>query len=102
MGYRTTPCTYVHAPPSPYATLDYLVPLQFCRFELVRSKNIETYVTIKGNKGQISWLWKKVWTGNGHGESFQEFLDSHQYTLNGILRLVEGCWMLRFMKAAGC
>jgi phosphoethanolamine N-methyltransferase len=56
------------------------------RFELVRSKNIETYVTIKGNKGQISWLWQKVWTGNGHGESFQEFLDSHQYTLNGILR----------------
>jgi phosphoethanolamine N-methyltransferase len=56
------------------------------RFELVRSKNIETYVTLKGHKGQISWLWKKVWTGSGHGESFQEFLDSRLYTLNKILR----------------
>ena len=49
---------------------------------------METYVSLKGNKGQVSWLWKKVWTATGHGESFQQFLDSNQYTLNGILRLV--------------
>jgi len=29
-------------------------------FELVYCKNLETYVKLKGNKGQICWLWKKV------------------------------------------
>jgi len=28
--------------------------------ELVRTRNLETYVAVKGNKGQICWLWRKV------------------------------------------
>jgi hypothetical protein len=28
--------------------------------ELVTSRNLETYVRVKGNKGQMCWLWRKV------------------------------------------
>ena len=36
--------------------------------------------------GQICWLWQKV-EADGPGErGFQRFLDTSQYTLNGILR----------------
>lgn len=28
--------------------------------ELVRARNLETYVAVKGNKGQMCWLWRKV------------------------------------------
>ena len=30
------------------------------RFQMERCKNVDTYVMMKGNKGQLCWLWKKV------------------------------------------
>ncbi|XP_013401977.1 phosphoethanolamine N-methyltransferase-like, partial [Lingula anatina] len=57
-------------------------------FEMVLSKNVQTYLKMKQNKNQVCWLLKKVRvdTVHNHGyKTFQEFLDTQQYSRNKIL-----------------
>ncbi|XP_046553109.1 phosphoethanolamine N-methyltransferase 3-like isoform X1 [Haliotis rubra] len=57
--------------------------------DLVFSKAVATYIKRKSNGNQVVWLWQKVKrdTSTNQGfQTFQEFLDSQQYSLNGILR----------------
>lgn len=51
---------------------------------LVFCKCVGAYVRNKKNQNQICWLWQKIPSADDKG--FQRFLDSVQYTLNGILR----------------
>jgi len=61
---------------------------QFYGLDIVLIRNNKTYETIKNNKNQYCWLMRKnVRDGNTMGEiTFQQFLDSKQYSKNGILR----------------
>jgi phosphoethanolamine N-methyltransferase len=55
---------------------------------MVMAKTVDTYARIKGNRNQMCWLWEKVQTSEptANGNASQEFLDSQQYAINGILR----------------
>jgi len=57
-------------------------------FELVFSRSIQAYVKAKSNSNQICWLLqkRKVATHENQGfQTFQQFLDNKQYSMNGIL-----------------
>ena len=57
-------------------------------FELVSSRSISAYRKLKGNHGQVCFLWKKVEQTCTAKEmvSFQKFLDEAQYSVKSILR----------------
>lgn len=58
-------------------------------YDIVFSKSVQAYVQLKGNSNQICWLIQKVRVSptDNHGyRTFQEFLDTQQYSQNGILR----------------
>lgn len=58
-------------------------------YELVLQKSVDAYYKLKNNKNQIVWLLQKVRRSKSanHGfRTFQEFLDTKQYSTNGILR----------------
>lgn len=55
------------------------------RFDLVQTRPIQAYITLKNNPNQISWQWVKVEVPKTD-ERFQKFLDNSQYTREGILR----------------
>ncbi|XP_064611284.1 uncharacterized protein LOC135475355 [Liolophura sinensis] len=57
--------------------------------ELVLSKSVDTYIKKKNNNAQVVWLLQKVRRQEGDNKgfaTFQEFLDSQQYSRNSILR----------------
>jgi len=58
-------------------------------YEVILSRSIFTYIKYKGNPNQVCWLVEKVehpeWTSHGF-KTFQQFLDTQQYSRNGILR----------------
>ena len=62
-----------------------------CRFQLERCKNIDTYVSMKGNKGQLCWLWKKVgkWVESATvgGALVQEVPASYMYMIPILIRV---------------
>jgi len=55
------------------------------KYELIKCKNMETYVRVKGNKGQIAWVWQKT-TRQGSTQELKHFLDTNQYSRHSILR----------------
>ncbi|KAI0226388.1 Phosphoethanolamine N-methyltransferase [Lamellibrachia satsuma] len=60
-------------------------------FDLIFSKSVQTYAERKNNSNQICWLVHKVLrekkeTIDNNFTTFQEFLDSQQYSHNSILR----------------
>ncbi|KAG7282042.1 hypothetical protein CRUP_020147 [Coryphaenoides rupestris] len=58
-------------------------------FDIVLTKNVQTYVKMKRNQNQICWLLQKVprsQVTQGGFNTFQQFLDNQQYTQLGILR----------------
>lgn len=58
-------------------------------FELIMCRSIQSYIKLKNNPNQYCWLWQKTRQDveANHGfKSFQQFLDSRQYSLNSILR----------------
>ncbi|XP_022097659.1 phosphoethanolamine N-methyltransferase-like [Acanthaster planci] len=58
-------------------------------FDLIFSRSVQSYIKLKNNQNQFCWLMQKVKrnTAVNHGfETFQQFLDSQQYTRQGILR----------------
>ncbi|XP_063951468.1 uncharacterized protein LOC129268806 isoform X1 [Lytechinus pictus] len=60
-----------------------------CGFQLIMCRSIQSYIKLKNNPNQYSWLWQKTQqdVDANHGfKSFQQFLDSRQYSLNSILR----------------
>jgi len=59
-------------------------------FKTVQSKSLSSYIRLKNNSGQVTWLAQKQ-VGERQEDipgfqSFQEFLDKSQYSMNGILR----------------
>jgi len=58
-------------------------------FKLEQSKSLSSYIRLKNNSGQVAWLAQKQLGEtkeiNGY-QTFQEFLDKCQYSINGILR----------------
>jgi phosphoethanolamine N-methyltransferase len=55
------------------------------KYELIKCKNMETYVKVKGNKGQIAWVWQKT-LRQGSVDELKYFLDNNQYSRHSILR----------------
>uniref|UniRef100_A0A8D0GTA4 phosphoethanolamine N-methyltransferase n=1 Tax=Sphenodon punctatus TaxID=8508 RepID=A0A8D0GTA4_SPHPU len=58
-------------------------------FEIVFSRSVQTYVKRKGNRNQVCWLLQKgqrIQTGPRGCTTFQQFLDSGQYTERSIRR----------------
>ncbi|KAJ8255283.1 hypothetical protein GJAV_G00203130 [Gymnothorax javanicus] len=57
-------------------------------FEVVMSKAVHTYITMKKNHNQVCWLMQKFQRNGTHKgfTTFQEFLDNQQYSRRGILR----------------
>ncbi|XP_028816602.1 phosphoethanolamine methyltransferase isoform X2 [Denticeps clupeoides] len=58
-------------------------------FDMVLSKPVQTYIKMKKNQNQVCWLLQKSprsTTQPGGFNTFQQFLDSQQYTRRGILR----------------
>ncbi|XP_064611042.1 uncharacterized protein LOC135475181 isoform X2 [Liolophura sinensis] len=58
-------------------------------FELVLSKSVDAYIRLKNNNSQIVWLLQKVRVGKERYQgyhTFQQFLDSRQYSKESILR----------------
>eukprot|EP00118_Oscarella_pearsei_P012631 m.94537 g.94537 ORF g.94537 m.94537 type:complete len:377 (+) comp36822_c0_seq4:1543-2673(+) len=60
-------------------------------FQLVWTRSLQSYIRLKSNPNQLCWLYKKVNSKSppneaGSATSVQQFLDKHQYTINGILR----------------
>ncbi|CAM6108571.1 unnamed protein product [Calypogeia fissa] len=58
----------------------------YSKFSLVTTKCVGAYVRNKKNQNQICWLWEKIPCSGPEEKSFQQFLDSVQYTSTGILR----------------
>ncbi|XP_078392432.1 LOW QUALITY PROTEIN: phosphoethanolamine methyltransferase, partial [Cetorhinus maximus] len=58
-------------------------------FEIVMSKSVQAYIKLKQNQNQVCWLLQKVnrnpSANQGYG-TFQQFLDSKQYSRSSILR----------------
>ncbi|XP_041038019.1 phosphoethanolamine methyltransferase, partial [Carcharodon carcharias] len=58
-------------------------------FEIVMSKSVQAYIKLKQNQNQVCWLLQKVTrnpsANQGYG-TFQQFLDSKQYSRSSILR----------------
>merc|ERR1712168_1054418 len=58
-------------------------------FKTLRSQSLFSYIKLKNNSGQVTWLAQKQ-LGESDGvqgfQTFQEFLDKSQYSMNGILR----------------
>jgi len=58
-------------------------------FKTVRSQSLSSYIRLKNNSGQVTWLVQKQ-VGESDEvqgyQTFQEFLDKSQYSMNGILR----------------
>ncbi|GFR69938.1 phosphoethanolamine N-methyltransferase-like [Elysia marginata] len=72
-------------------------------YDLVVSKSVETYVKLKNNQNQVLWLVQKVKkdkASNQGYKSFQEFLDSKQYSLRSIL-LYERIFGYTFVSTGG-
>nr|PNR42096.1 hypothetical protein PHYPA_016925 [Physcomitrium patens] len=57
----------------------------YYEFELVERKCVGTYVRNK-NQNQVCWLWKKVPSLGPEVKSFQQFLDTQQYTATEIMQ----------------
>ncbi|XP_058868000.1 uncharacterized protein LOC117398653 isoform X1 [Acipenser ruthenus] len=58
-------------------------------FEIVMNKSVQTYIKMKKNQNQLCWLLQKVrrnCSANQGFATFQQFLDSQQYSRRGILR----------------
>ncbi|XP_069036450.1 phosphoethanolamine methyltransferase isoform X2 [Lepisosteus oculatus] len=58
-------------------------------FEIVMTKSVQTYIKMKNNQNQLCWLLQKLprdRSANGGFDTFQQFLDSQQYSRRGILR----------------
>ncbi|KAK6466352.1 phosphoethanolamine N-methyltransferase 3 isoform X2 [Huso huso] len=58
-------------------------------FEIVMNKSVQTYIKMKKNQNQLCWLLQKVrrnCSANQGFATFQQFLDSQQYSCRGILR----------------
>jgi len=59
-------------------------------FKTVRSQSLFSYIKLKNNSGQVTWLAQKQLGESDDGvqgfQTFQEFLDKSQYSMNGILR----------------
>jgi len=75
----------------------------FYGFDLVVSKSVDTYIKRKNNNNQVIWLIQKTKKDNtqNHGyKSFQEFLDSQQYSARGIL-LYERIFGRTFVSTGG-
>ncbi|KAH7440936.1 hypothetical protein KP509_03G016800 [Ceratopteris richardii] len=58
----------------------------YSELQLVSCKCVNAYVVNKRNQNQICWLWQKVKSLGPGDKTFQQFLDSSQYNLSGILR----------------
>eukprot|EP00244_Chara_vulgaris_P000034 TRINITY_DN1003_c0_g1_i4.p1 TRINITY_DN1003_c0_g1~~TRINITY_DN1003_c0_g1_i4.p1 ORF type:complete len:530 (-),score=125.00 TRINITY_DN1003_c0_g1_i4:1398-2912(-) len=58
------------------------------KFHLISCKCVATYVRMKRNQNQVCWLWEKIECKDlmEAEHTFQQFLDSVQYTKTGILR----------------
>ncbi|XP_051778199.1 uncharacterized protein LOC114646349 [Erpetoichthys calabaricus] len=58
-------------------------------FEIAMTKSVQTYIKMKKNRNQLCWLLQMVernQSANQGFETFQQFLDSRQYSRQGILR----------------
>ncbi|XP_066574847.1 phosphoethanolamine methyltransferase isoform X2 [Amia ocellicauda] len=58
-------------------------------FDIVMTKSVQTYIKMKNNQNQLCWLLQKVprdRSANQGFSTFQQFLDSQQYSRRGILR----------------
>ncbi|XP_072351084.1 uncharacterized protein, partial [Scyliorhinus torazame] len=58
-------------------------------FEIVISKSVQTYIKLKQNQNQVCWLLQKIVrdpSANQGYQTFQQFLDSKQYSRRSILR----------------
>ncbi|GFO25062.1 phosphoethanolamine N-methyltransferase-like [Plakobranchus ocellatus] len=72
-------------------------------YDLVVSKSVDTYVKLKNNVNQVLWLIQKVKkdkSSNQGYKSFQEFLDSQQYSARSIL-LYERIFGYTFVSTGG-
>eukprot|EP00042_Codosiga_hollandica_P027481 m.137318 g.137318 ORF g.137318 m.137318 type:complete len:499 (-) comp52495_c0_seq1:101-1597(-) len=69
------------------------------RFDLVQTRSIQAYITIKNNPNQISWQWVKVEVGKDD-ERFQNFLDKSHYTPQAI-KLYEAIFGQGFGSTGG-
>lgn len=71
--------------------------------DIVLLRNVKTYVEMKQNKNQVCWLMQKVVKDTSFADdsmSFQQFLDTKQYSKNGILRY-EKVFGLDFLSSGG-
>jgi len=72
--------------------------------DIIFFRAIQTYIDVKNNKNQICWLVEKSHRdieGKNQGcHSFQQFLDTKQYSKNGILRY-ERIFGLDFLSTGG-
>jgi len=59
---------------------------RFATFKLEFCRCLDSYVQLKHNQNQLCWKFTKVVSDESRGPSFREFLDSKQYSRNGILR----------------
>lgn len=78
--------------------IDYCQMMNFVRtsmdsgeewYKIVQAKSLSSYIRLKSNSGQVAWLYQKQVTEKKEPQeyqSFQEFLDQSQYSVNGILR----------------
>lgn len=58
-------------------------------YRMVQAKSLSSYIRLKSNSGQVTWLYEKRVTQNKdiqEFQTFQDFLDKSQYSMNGILR----------------
>jgi len=58
-------------------------------YKMVQAKSLSSYIRLKNNSGQVTWLYQKQVTEKNEAQefqTFQEFLDKSQYSMNGILR----------------
>lgn len=72
-------------------------------YDLVVSKSVDTYVKLKKNENQVLWLVQKVKKDKARNQgykSFQEFLDSKQYSSQSIL-LYERIFGYTFVSTGG-
>lgn len=53
-------------------------------FDLICCKSVDTYVRVKQNQNQVCWKWQKVVTPAPESNDFRHFLDSNQYSQEGI------------------
>lgn len=58
-------------------------------YRMVQAKSLSSYIRLKSNCGQVTYLYQKQVTEKKETQefqTFQEFLDKSQYSVNGILR----------------